>query len=222
LSAGARRALVALDAEPVAAGEAEFYFGDALDELKAAGRAFCDCRRGGALTEWKAVNWWIASNDRARGGARVLNAAAMLAHRAHRHVEHADLQQEAVLLVPGLVPKYATGRVPFGAYASPAVRRALLRWADGQPRPAAEMTEGAAAVPRGCEFEGADLWGRVASVVSEQEFDALALVGRGFRTADIARELGVSVKVAADLLAGAYAALRSSGVLSEFQPGESE
>jgi hypothetical protein len=71
LSAAARRALVALDAEPVAAGVAEFLYGhEPLEELKAAGRAFCDCKRGGALTEWKGTNWWIASNDRARGGAR--------------------------------------------------------------------------------------------------------------------------------------------------------
>lgn len=223
LSAAAMRALADLDAAPVPYDTAEFLHGMApLAELKAAGRAFCDCRRGGEFTEWKATNWWIANNDRARGGARVLNAVAMVAHRKYPHIEHADFQQEAVLLVPGLVPSYVAGRVPFGAYVPRAIRRALFRWADSQPVPSVATVEEGAAVLPVSGLEGVDVWGRVASVVTEQQFAALALVGDGMRVADIARELGLSVRAAQSLIAAAYHAIRSSGVLSEFEPGEGE
>ncbi len=245
LSAAALRALADLDAAPVPYDTAEFLHGmGPLAELKAAGRAFCDCKRGGEFTEWKATNWWIANNDRARGGARVLNAVAMELHRKFPHIEHADFQQEAALRVASLVPSYTPGRVPFGAYAPAGIRKALRRWAESlapkKVKPdGAKKGDKAVAVPivvsvpaedmadftrrtRGEGLEGVDVWGRVASAVTERQFAALVLVGEGKRTADIARALKVSVAAAHALLASAYDAVRRSGVLRDYEPGEDE
>ncbi len=223
LSAAALRALADLDSAPVPYDTAEFLHGmGPLAELKAAGRAFCDCRRGGEFTEWKATNWWIANNDRARGGARVLNAVAMELHRKFPHIEHADFQQEAALRVASLVPSYTPGRVPFGAYAPAGIRRALKRWAEGQPVPQAVAVDDSAPALPVSGLEGVDVWGRVASAVTERQFAALVLVGEGKRTADIARALKISAAAAHALLAAAYDAVRRSGVLRDYEPGEDE
>jgi RNA polymerase sigma factor (sigma-70 family) len=224
LGAGARAALAALDAAPVPVLTAVSQFGHApLAELKAGGRAFCDCTDAGELTAWASANWWIAQNQ------KLIGSMAAAVRRSRKWCEYHDLFQEGIWFVYECVPRYEHGRCQFRTYAATTVRQSLLGWArkvrEAQRRAGAtgdEAVTDSAPAPtsRGGEEVGAIMWAALAAVLSEREYTVLSLKADGLSLLEIGRELGLERSEVQRIETDAHRKVRESGALAQYGGAE--